>query len=45
MATADRRQREKEQRRKETIDTDEKLFYSKGFDNVSMALRRFKWVS
>ena len=36
MATADRRQREKEQRRKEIIDTAEKLFYSKGFDNVSM---------
>ncbi len=36
MATTDRRQREKEQRRKEIIDTAEKLFYSKGFDNVSM---------
>ncbi|QXO94222.1 TetR/AcrR family transcriptional regulator [Methanospirillum purgamenti] len=36
MATADRRQREREQRRVEIIDVAEKLFYEKGFDNVSM---------
>lgn len=36
MATTDRRQREKEQRRKEIIDAAERLFYSKGFDKVSM---------
>ncbi|KAF5091586.1 Bacterial regulatory protein, tetR family [anaerobic digester metagenome] len=36
MATTDRRQREREQRRVEIIDVAEKLFYEKGFDNVSM---------
>lgn len=36
MATADRKQREREQRRKEIIDAAERLFYSKGFDKVSM---------
>lgn len=36
MAVADRKQREKEQRRIEIIDAAEKLFYKKGFDNVTM---------
>ena len=36
MATSDRRQREREQRRKEIIDAAEALFYQKGFDKVSM---------
>jgi AcrR family transcriptional regulator len=36
MATADRKQREKERRRTEIIDAAEKLFFAKGYDNVSM---------
>ncbi|WP_321416458.1 TetR/AcrR family transcriptional regulator [uncultured Methanomethylovorans sp.] len=36
MAIADRRGREKEQRRNTIIDAAEKLFFSRGFDNVSM---------
>jgi AcrR family transcriptional regulator len=36
MATADRKQREKEQRRIGIINAAEKLFYEKGFDNVTM---------
>jgi AcrR family transcriptional regulator len=36
MATADRKEREKEQRRNAIIDAAEKLFFSRGFDNVSM---------
>jgi len=36
MTVADRKQRKKEQRRTEIIDAAEKLFYKKGFDNVTM---------
>jgi TetR/AcrR family transcriptional regulator len=36
MATADRKEREKEQRRNDIIDAAEKLFFSRGFDGVSM---------
>ncbi len=36
MATADRKEREKEQRRNAIIDAAERLFFSRGFDNVSM---------
>lgn len=36
MATADRKEREKEQRKNVIIDAAEKLFFSRGFDNVSM---------
>jgi AcrR family transcriptional regulator len=36
MATADRKEREKEQRKNAIIDTAEKLFFTRGFDNVSM---------
>lgn len=36
MATADRKEREKEQKRKTIVDAAEKLFFSRGFDNVSM---------
>ncbi|MDD1691088.1 MAG: TetR/AcrR family transcriptional regulator [Methanoregula sp.] len=36
MTIADRKQREKEMRRNEIIDTAEKLFYKKGFDAVTM---------
>ncbi len=36
MATTDRKEREKEQRRNAIIDAAEKLFFSRGYDNVSM---------
>lgn len=36
MTIADRKQREKEMRRNEIVDAAEKLFYKKGFDNVTM---------
>ncbi len=36
MATAERKEREKEQRRNAIIDAAEKLFFSRGFDSVSM---------
>lgn len=36
MATTDRKEREKEQRRNAIINAAEKLFFSKGFGNVSM---------
>lgn len=36
MTRADRKEREKERRRAEIIDAAEKLFYAKGFDNVTM---------
>lgn len=36
MAISDRRKREKEQRRQSIIDAAEKLFFQKGYDNVSM---------
>lgn len=36
MATADRKEREKEQRRNAIVDAAEKLFFSRGFDSVSM---------
>lgn len=36
MATTDRKEREKEQRRKAIVDAAESLFFSKGYDNVSM---------
>lgn len=36
MATADRKKREKEQRKNAIIDAAEKLFFSRGFDSVSM---------
>jgi len=36
MAIADRRKREREQRRNEIIDAAEKLFFAKGYDNVTM---------
>jgi TetR/AcrR family transcriptional regulator len=36
MTVADRKQREKEQRRNEIINAAEKLFYAKGFDKVTM---------
>ena len=36
MAISDRKKREKEQRRQSIIDAAEKLFFSKGYDNVSM---------
>jgi AcrR family transcriptional regulator len=36
MSTADRREREKEKRRNDIIDVAEKLFFSKGYDNVTM---------
>lgn len=36
MATADRKEKEKEQRRNAIINAAEKLFFSKGFGNVSM---------
>lgn len=36
MPTKSRKEREKEQRRKEIIDAAEKLFFGRGYDNVSM---------
>lgn len=36
MPTTDRKEREREQRRNVIIDATEKLFFSRGFDNVSM---------
>jgi AcrR family transcriptional regulator len=36
MTLAERKQREKEKRRTEIVDAAEKLFYKKGFDNVTM---------
>lgn len=36
MTIADRRQREKEQRRTEILDAAERLFFSQGYDNISM---------
>jgi TetR/AcrR family transcriptional regulator len=36
MTVAERRQREKEQRREEILNAAEKLFFSRGYDNVSM---------
>jgi AcrR family transcriptional regulator len=36
MATTERKQREKKQRRNEIINAAEKLFYAKGFDKVTM---------
>ena len=36
MSTADRRGREKEQRRNDIIDAAEKLFFSRGYENVTM---------
>lgn len=36
MTKAERKEKEREIRRKDIIDTAEKLFFSKGFDNVSM---------
>ncbi|OPY24728.1 MAG: DNA-binding transcriptional regulator EnvR [Methanobacterium sp. PtaU1.Bin242] len=36
MSVVSRRQREKEQRRKDIIEAAEKLFFKKGYDNVSM---------
>jgi AcrR family transcriptional regulator len=36
MASTDRKEREKEQRKNAIIDAAEKLFFSRGFDNVSM---------
>lgn len=36
MATTDRKEREKEQRKNAILDVAEKLFFSKGFDSVSM---------
>jgi len=36
MATTDRKEREKEQRKNAIIDAAEKLFFSRGFDSVSM---------
>lgn len=36
MAISDRKKREKEQRRQSIIDAAEKLFFAKGYDNVSM---------
>lgn len=36
MALAERRQREKEQRREDIVNAAEKLFFSRGYDNVSM---------
>lgn len=36
MAISDRRKREREQRRNEIIDAAEKLFFEKGYDNVTM---------
>lgn len=36
VAVADRRQRERERRRTEIIDAAERLFYTKGFDSVTM---------
>jgi TetR/AcrR family transcriptional regulator len=36
MGIADRRQREKEQRKKEILDAAERLFFSRGYEDVSM---------
>ena len=36
MALADRKEREKEQRKRDIINAAEKLFFSRGYDNVSM---------
>jgi AcrR family transcriptional regulator len=36
VASADRRRRERERRRAEVIDAAERLFYARGFDNVTM---------
>ena len=36
MSTINRRAREKKQRRNDMLDAAEKLFFSKGYDNVSM---------
>jgi AcrR family transcriptional regulator len=36
MALAERRQREKDQRREDIVNAAEKLFFSRGYDNVSM---------
>nr|WP_319374636.1 TetR/AcrR family transcriptional regulator [uncultured Methanobacterium sp.] len=37
MTISDRKEREKEMRRKDIIDTAEKLFFEKGYENISMA--------
>lgn len=37
MTIPERKKREKEMRRKEIIDTAEKLFFEKGYENISMA--------
>ena len=37
MSIPERKKREKEMRRKEIIDTAEKLFFEKGYENISMA--------
>ncbi len=37
MAISDRKEREKEMRRKDIIDTAEKLFFKKGYENITMA--------
>lgn len=36
MGTAERRQREKKQRRNDIIDASERVFFSKGYDNATM---------
>lgn len=37
MTISDRKEREKEMRRKDIIDTAEKLFFQKGYENITMA--------
>ena len=37
MTVSDRKEREKEMRRKDIIDTAEKLFFEKGYENITMA--------
>ena len=37
MTVSDRKEREKEMRRKDIIDTAEKLFFKKGYENITMA--------
>lgn len=37
MTISDRKEREKEMRRKDIIDTAEKLFFEKGYENINMA--------
>ena len=37
MSISDRKEREKEVRRKDIIDTAEKLFFEKGYENINMA--------